>query len=413
MSSSNLSMVESYLSLTEVEVTGLSSRYNLTDGHAYHKMPAALQPILADLSGAWDYARSRSVPDMEEEFKNSWARMINSADLAAHPHYSISPTASNSIDIAGAWTAMKGYNAGLLEPVFDNLYLLLKRRGANLTSIQEQDLLDLERLGSSIDRHNLKSLFIVTPNNPTGFHLTPDQYKGICDLCAHKGVALIVDRTFRFYSRNDFDDYKILNASGVDYAVIEDTGKTWPTQDLKVSLMAYSESLSRDMRMLYEEIFLCTSNFTLALLGKIVEKTKEVGVDKVVWQEVMERMRHVEVAVSQTPLVLAYPEKECSMPVVWMDCSATGLSDIQLVRKLQERSLVLLPGRFFYWNSQEQHTSNVRLSLMRPDHVLYRGLEVLSGAFPIGNKGSQPEEKDCRQRLMSLRRDGQVVPTSP
>ena len=404
MNSSALCNDSSYLSLTEVEVEGLNSKYNLTDGHAYHKMPVVLQSVLNDLSSVWQYAGSRSVPDMEEEFKRVWADLIKSPNLATHRHYSISPTASNSIDIAGAWIAMKNYNVGLLEPVFDNLYLLLKRRGAKITSIQEGDLIDLEKLEASIDVHNLKSLFIVTPNNPTGFQLNPDQYRAVCDLCAQKGVALIVDRTFRVYSRDDFDDYKILNDSGVDYAVIEDTGKTWPTQDLKVSLMTYSQSLSKDMRMLYEEIYLCTNNFSLALLGKLIDRTREVGIDKVIWQEVTQRMRHVEAALSKTPLTLVATGGEHSLPVAWMDCSATGLKDVDLVRKLKEQSLVLLPGRFFYWNSQDQHTNNVRLSLMRPDHVFYKGLEVLSSALPKNEE--KPRVEGCRERLCSRRADG-------
>jgi len=85
---------KSYTSLTEFEVQGLHIRYTFADGHAYHEMPSALQPVIADLPAIWQYSKTKSVPDIEEEFKRSKASLIGSPSLAAHPHYSISPIRS-------------------------------------------------------------------------------------------------------------------------------------------------------------------------------------------------------------------------------------------------------------------------------------------------------------------------------
>lgn len=373
---------KSYLSLTEVEVEGLHAKYSFADGHAYHDMPEILQSVLDDLGSVWKHAKSRSVPEMEDEFKRASAKIMGSSALATHPHYSISPTSSNSIDIASAWLNMQNHNLGLVEPVFDNLYLLLRRRKVRLNSIQETDLIDIEKLESKITGNQLTSLFVVTPNNPTGFQLSESQFKDICNLCARKRVALVVDTSFRLYSKHSYDTYKILNDSNVDYVVIEDTGKTWPTQDLKVGLMAYSGSIAKDMRGIYEEIFLCSSNFTLALLAKLMDKTHEAGVSRVIKQEAERRTQYVESVLTNTPLSVIREPDACVMPVTWLDCSRTGLTDIELVTRLREHNIGLLPGRFFYWNSRDQHTANVRLSLMRPETVFREGLEALSEALP-------------------------------
>ncbi len=370
-----------YSSLTEVEVEGFSSKYNFANGHAYHDLPAALEPLIKELPAIYEYSRSISIPHMEEEFKRASSAIFGSPVLAGHRHYSVSPTASNSIDIIGAWLNMRDHNVGLLEPVFDNLYLMLNRRNVKITGIQESDLLDLASLEQKIEANNLKSIFIVTPNNPTGFQLDAGEFKNLCEMCERVNVSLIVDKTFRLYSDKNFDDYKILKESGVDFVVIEDTGKTWPTQDTKVSLMAYSQSLAPDLRMLYEEIYLCHSNFTLAFLTKIIERTKDVGLDKIVRQEVTKRMKCVEDALVGTPLSIVKTDGACALPLAWMDCSQTGLNDFELVQKLREHQVALLPGRFFYWDSQEKHTNNVRLSLMKPDAVFYRGLEALNHAL--------------------------------
>ncbi len=376
-----------YTSLTEVEVESLHSQYGFADGHAYHSMPAGLQSAILDLPQIWEYAQSRSVPEMEKEFRSLTAKLIRSPTLAAHPHYSISPTASNSIDIVGAWLDKEDHKVGLLEPVFDNLYLLLKRRKVRIESIGERDLVELDQLKQKIIRYGLTSLFIVTPNNPTGFQLNGAQFHDLCSLCASMKVALIVDKTFRLYSTDIFDNYKILEESGIDYAVIEDTGKTWPTQDLKASLMAYSESLSKDMRMLYEEVFLCSSSFALALLGRIIDKTHAIGIDKIVWSEVAKRTTHLERALAGTQLFITRNEGSCAMPVIWLDCGGTGLTDLELIHELKHFGVVLLPGRLFFRNSQVQHTRHVRFSLLKPDAVFYEGVEVLKFALKkIGGK---------------------------
>jgi aspartate/methionine/tyrosine aminotransferase len=367
-----------YTTLTEAQVVGFNTFYDLANGHAYHDVPTELQPIIKDLPEIWNHAVSRSVPDMEEEFKLTSAEVFGSSALANHRFYSVCPTATNSIDIIATWLHMRRYNVGLLEPVFDNLYLVLRRRGVKIACVHEGDLIDLDALETKIRTYDLKSLFIVTPNNPTGFQLDAEEFSALCELCARMGVTLFVDKTFRLYSTQVFDTYKILNDSGLNYVVIEDTGKTWPSQDAKASLMVYSESLAEDLRMLYEEIFLCHSNFTLAFLNVLMERTLSVGIDKIVHQEVTRRMNHVERALLETPLTLVRNNRSCSLPLAWIDCSATGLTDLELVRKLGEFQVSLLAGRLFYWNSQDQHTGNVRLSLLKPDRVFYKALDVIS-----------------------------------
>jgi aspartate/methionine/tyrosine aminotransferase len=367
-----------YTTLTEAEVAGFGTAYDLANGHAYHDLPAALHPVISNLPEIWNYAASMTVPDMEEEFKRTSAEIFGSRALADHQFYSICPTASNSIDIVATWLRMKRHNVGLLEPVFDNLYLMLRRRGVNVVSVCESDLIDLEALETKIKNYDLKGLFIVTPNNPTGFQLDADEFQGVCDLCTRMSVVLIVDKTFRLYSKQSFDTYKVLSESGLDYVVIEDTGKTWPTQDTKASLLVYSEALAEELRVLYEEIFLCSSNFTLAFLKTLIETTRKVGVGKIIHQEVDKRTLHVERALSQTALILVKNNRACSLPLAWIDCSQTGLTDLEFVRELRGFQIALLPGRFFYWDSQDRHTGHVRLSLMKPDRVFYKAVEALS-----------------------------------
>ena len=328
--------------LTEFEVGGLKTAFSFADGHAYHDMPHHLLPVMNRLQAIWREATEKSIPEMEERFKRAVSRIIKSPVLGNHKHYSLCPTASNSIDIAGAWLASKGYAVGLLEPAFDNLHLLLKRRNVEIHSIQEGDLIDLDRLAKKIDDGKLKSIFIVTPNNPTGFQLNAQQFRSLSELCKSKGVTMIMDTTFRLYSRNGYDEYQILTETGNDYLVIEDTGKTWPTQDTKVSLMAYSASLAHEMRTLYEEVYLCHSNLSVGLLSHLIERTTEVGVDRVIWDEIDRRRAKLNEALRDTSLTSVVNANACPMPVEWLDCSKTGMADLELVEELSKSGVALL-----------------------------------------------------------------------
>ena len=304
-----------HISLTEFEIEGLTSKYNFADGHAYHSMPAVLLPVVENLSSIWTATANKTIPTVEEEFKLKFANAIGSRTLAAHKSYSISPTASNSIDIAATWLKSQNCKVGLLEPAFDNLYLILNRRGVDVSSIQEQDLNNLNSLEQKIEENRLNSLFIVNPNNPTGAELNETEFTNLVALCARKDMTLILDTTFRFYSKQSFDSYEVLERSGVNFIVIEDTGKTWPTQDMKASLMAYSGSLAQSVRELYEEIYLCSSSFTLAVLGNLIERTVEAGIDKVIWNEVDNRRSFLRGALLGSKLELIENKGACSMPV--------------------------------------------------------------------------------------------------
>jgi aspartate/methionine/tyrosine aminotransferase len=275
---------------------------------------------------------------------------------------------------------MRGMRTGLLEPAFDNLPLMLRRRDIELHPILERDLLDLAELERKIDAQQLDALFVILPNNPTGFTLNLSDFQSLCELCERKGVTLIVDKTFRLYAREVFDDYAIMQSSGVEFLVVEDTGKTWPTLDLKVSLLVYKDTIASELRMLYEEIFLCSSNFVLILLTKLIERTAQNGLAQVVHKNAAERLALVGDALVGSSLELIPNRHKTVLPLAWIDCSGSGMSDLEVVAHMKQYSLAVLPGRNFFWNSPEKNTCFIRVSLMRPTMMFHTGLKALKRA---------------------------------
>lgn len=372
---------EKYDSLTEVEVEGLGYQYNFADGHAYHDVNEHYTAIIDDLQSYWQEGKNRSIPAMEKAFKNQFAELIDSPALQGNDHFSVCPTASNSIDIAAAWLRKENKRTALIEPAFDNLYLLLKRREVDVVSFDEHALKDPEKLAEVINHGQIDALFLVNPNNPTGLEMSEAEFVYLVEQCKIHNITLLLDRTFRIYGNTQYDDYRILDEAQVDYVVIEDTGKTWPTQDMKISIMVYPKSVSATMRLLYEEVFLCSSNFALALLKQFVAVTAQVGVDATIKNEVRNRYASVKDALEGTPLQVVENPEKCLLPLCWIDISKTGYDDITFAGLLKQHEIAVLPGRYFYWDSKISHTGHIRVSLMKPDREFYEGIAHLKMAI--------------------------------
>lgn len=363
--------------LTSLEEEAEALGHSFAVGHARQKIPPRLRPIIKKLKFFWDIASSTPSHDLAHSFKHSFARAANSSGLYGHEHFSICPTASHSIDISAAWLGMHNYKVGLIEPAFDNLYLILKRRGVEVTPINEEMFSDTNVLEAAIDSHHLQSLFLVSPNNPTGYKLDKEKFVELCTLCKRKGVTLILDSTFRFYSIEIYDEYQIMKNAEIDFLVIEDTGKTWPTEGVKLSILSYPESLTEDISEIYQELYFGPSNFSLAFLEALVKRTAEYGVENVILPEVIRRRKVFEQAVNGLGLHIERPQYCPNFPLIWMRLLQRKLPDIQFVEKLKKHDVALLPGRNFYWSAPNAHQEYLRAALMCRDETFQAGVDKL------------------------------------
>ena len=314
-----LSQITNPLTLTEVETLGLSSEVNLADGHAYQDMDPEFQSIIRNLPGLWSKAVKYSIPALERRYIDTFGRLIATSALREYPHFNICPSASNSIDTVAAWLRSRSMKTGLLEPTFDNLALILKRREVELYSITESMLHDLEALVHHVAIHKIEALFLVNPNNPTGTSLSANEFERLARWCATNKIVLIVDQTFRFYSPAAMDDYAIMMESGVTFLSIEDTGKTYPTLDLKASALVYSPDISEEIRTIYQEIYLSISAFTLVVMTELFERTIQIGWDGVLRGLVRQRRKRLREVLKNSPLFIPPGSVESTLSVEWID----------------------------------------------------------------------------------------------
>ena len=382
MAKSQNSVSTNSISLTEVEVRGLQSPFNFADGHAYQDLTSAYKEVISDLPALWEKAVCTSIPNMERWFRDRFADFYKIETLKSVKTFSICPTASNSIDIVGAWAKHKKIKIGLIEPTFDNLALLLKRRGVEIFPLTEETFRNPRLLDQAIVDHSLEGIFTVDPNNPTGMLMSEGAFCEIVGICKSHNVVLIVDRTFRMFAKTDFDDYAICIDQGVDFITIEDTGKSWPTLDMKASILAYSESVASDLRQIYEELYLCVSNLSLAVIGSFIDATTREGGAESVQRLTQQRRAIVAEALIGTNLEVLPTDPGCHMSICWIDCSALEMNDHQIVEYLSKFGVTVLPGCHFYWAGSLSYENNrIRISLLKPASTFYAGIAMLREAL--------------------------------
>ncbi len=385
-------MVHTLHTLTDFEVAGLNTHFCLADGHAYQDMHPAYTHILESLPKIWQQTSELSIPEAENDFNRRYASFINSPILNDYKNFRICPTASNSIDIIAAVLKTLQFKTVMVEPTFDNLSLLVRRRGVPLSSIADKKIYDaaesddIETLLP--DLKDVDALFIVHPNNPTGLVISEQAFKNIISFCKKHQILLCIDNCFRVYRRTSFDDYKILIESGISFMAFEDTGKVWPTQDLKASLIYFSEDLKAIFNEIYNEIYLCVSNFTLGIIAQFFDETAKVGLQKTIWDIVDARRIMLRKALEGSKLSTPEIAKPSKLPVEWLVYSDSDKNDLTICQELKKLGLAVLPGRQFFWNSSSQsiHQKYIRVSLMKRETIFLTGLSILknySQALPL------------------------------
>jgi aspartate/methionine/tyrosine aminotransferase len=353
--------------LTDFEVAGLQATLSLADGHAYQDLSPEFANIIAELPTLWAASEHTLVPDAEQRFRHAFASLAGSPAMGQRRFFKVCPSASSSIDVIGAVLAALRLPTCLVEPTFDNLPLLLRRRGVVLDVVQEADL----HVGKSMQRilcSRHGALFLVQPNNPTGERLSADALRDLAEHCRRQKILLVLDNSFRFYHRQPYDDYAVLAETGVRFIAFEDTGKVWPTHDLKASLLFCSPDLEKFVNDIYSETYLCNSRFTLALLTRFMQQTSEVGIARTIWATVDAHRAALRNALATTGLTVEPASLESRISVEWLNCRATGFNDFELTERLAAAGLVVLPGRLFFWHSAHlpERQYNIRIALMKP-----------------------------------------------
>ncbi|MFC3495838.1 pyridoxal phosphate-dependent aminotransferase [Glycomyces rhizosphaerae] len=364
--------------LTQYEMVALESSHNLADAHAHQWQSAAERDVIDMLPKLWDESQTLTQAELDRQFLQNFFDFHGQTSMAANEGRSwLSYAASISMGIIATHLRLSRKSVTLIEPCFDNLYELLAHNELEVSSLPEDIVFKSPDAFAALALHEVgDALILVDPNNPTGstsFVDDGERFRAIVRFCARHGKTLILDFSFASFLRGRRPDvYEILDDSGVTYLCIEDTGKTWPTLDIKCGILTVSADIRDEVRDLHTAVLLNVSPFAVRLLADFVTASKNDGFASVA--DVLDANRQVLAdAIEGTELELVRPDSLVS--VAWLRLHRGTATDLQ--ERLAQHGVHVLPGTHFFWSDHRQGESYVRVALARDPEAFARSAAAL------------------------------------
>ncbi|MEU5596411.1 aminotransferase class I/II-fold pyridoxal phosphate-dependent enzyme [Streptomyces sp. NPDC020298] len=364
--------------LTDWEWLGLRKPINVADGHAHFDLAARFPAEFARIAEMAQHLESLDQSTSERVFLETMSA-LSGQSMGAVPvqfHYS----SSVSIEIVAKMLKELGVErVGLVTPTFDNIPLLFRRAGLTLVPVREQLL-----WGHGPERQALlrqcDALFVVTPNNPSGYCPTDEELTRLMTECGRDGRLLMCDFSFRLYaSLHTWDQHaRAHRVPGLRFVFIEDTGKVYPLSELKVGFTCASDDLVPRLTALSNELLLNVSPFTLLALTHVMsaDLARHGGAAQ-------RRLTAARIADGNRAtltrglagLADIVSVGEGSLSVAWLTLHDHDAS--AMCERWASLGLAVLPGAPFHWDDPAHGARRLRIALAREPAHFQRVPELL------------------------------------
>jgi enduracididine biosynthesis enzyme MppP len=350
------------LNLTELEWLAVRTGINVADGHARQEPTGAQQKIISRLPDLFAQAATESEAVIDRDAQRAFLSALGQQCALTDAEVLTCYSSSVALEILGrSLLAVGARRIAMIHPTFDNIPDLLRGVGAALVPVPEEQLID----GSARLPAGTDVMFCTTPNNPTGRVVPREVLAHWARVCERRGIVLGLDTSFRGFDVSaQYDHYEVLAEAGCRYVVIEDTGKLWPTLDLKVGLLVFSRHLSLPMRSIYTHILLGVSPFILLLVRHFADDAAAGGL-----AELHRFVAHNRALLRNHLGAAALPDLASRISVARVAVPA-GRSATTMSRELRRTGVHVLPCRQFHWAAPEDGERYMRVALGRQPEVV-------------------------------------------
>jgi aspartate/methionine/tyrosine aminotransferase len=373
--------------LTQHEILGLTQPFNLSDAHTHQRQSDTQRAIVERLPELWYSAEESLQIESERAFIEAFFRLHNQPTALETNRALLSYAASISTLVAGMYLKHRRLSVTLIEPCFDNLHDVLHNVGVPLMPIDQRYFEDPDAIYENLE-HQVRTdaLFLVDPNNPTGFTLLQHGRRGfeeVIRFCSDHNKILLCDFCFAAFALADpaverFDVYSLLEESGITYLAIEDTGKTWPVQDAKCAILMASDDIWSDVYNIHTSVLLNVSPFVLQMLRAYIEDSIDDGLSSV--RNVCVTNKDA-VTSALAGSILEYQPPTVDVSVAWFRINHPKLWATRLHTDLVDIGVSLLPGTGFFWSLPSRGEDYVRIALAREPRMFASAVTQLRDAL--------------------------------
>ena len=353
-------------SLTEMQLAGVGTDVNVAEGYPRQRLTASQQAIIDRFPELMQEALRTPFKELEARAHGAFFGALGQTTAPVGSGRLMSfYSSSQAIDVVARCLQDLDGDVAVVSPTLDCIPALLRARRLDVVPISEPALTSGDPF-ASLARTPV-ALFIANPNNPTGTHLDRAQLTALAAGCAASGVVLVIDQCFRaFDPRTHYDAYDCLDATGVEYVVIEDTGKLWPVAGLKLGVLCTSIGTKLPVAEAMADVLLTASPFVARLVEELATDMAAGG------------LAQMHELIAGNRALIDGTLAGCGRAWLADGDSRVSVSRVQLADpgamrlwgRLLQRGVHAVPCRPFYWDEPDAGDRFLRVALSRdPEDV--------------------------------------------
>ncbi len=359
--------------LTVHEWSGVTSHYNLADGHPRQTLTPVQISALGDVTELFIRSAKRNEYHVKDNFERAFFGLagqpsVQDLDLPLSQY-----SGSAAIELMANYLRMHHKTVTMMHPTFDSLADTLKRHNVPLTPMPVEELLNLTPASPPI---TTDALYFVVPNNPTGDCPTKEQFANIVAYCAKNKILMLIDFCFRFFGDFwDYDQYRMMQDAGVEFITTEDTGKTFPAGDVKLGMTISSEGPYPYLKDISDDFLFSVAPFVFEIIARYINA--ERGETRRVHSQDLADTNRIALYQALEGSQLQIVNEQHRMGLDWVRLP-DGWNATALTKWLYDNGgPQLLPGERFYWNDYEEGSHYARIALLRDPDYFKEAMESL------------------------------------
>ena len=365
-------------SLTQMQLLGVASDTNVAEGYPRFAPTPSQQSIIDHFPRLHAEAYRTPYPQLESRAHAAFFHALGQRSAPIGSGRILSFYSSTvATDVVAGTLAQVGKRIALVNPIIDCIPALLRHRGLELVPVSERRLGGPDPLAGLDD---LDAVMTANPNNPTGAHLGAPALRRLADACRERDAVLVIDSCFRaFDARTQYDSYAVLDASGCEYVVVEDTGKLWPTGGVKLGFLVFSAKNRLAIGEVAADILLTAPPFSVAVVEQFALDMGRGGL-ATLQGRIAGNRRMLGEELAAHGLALADGDSRVSVSRVDLP---RGTSGTRLWGQLLRLGVHSVPCRPFYWARPSVGERYLRIALAREPEVVQRAARAVAEAIQV------------------------------
>jgi aspartate/methionine/tyrosine aminotransferase len=355
--------------LTQMQLLGVGSGTNVAEGHPRQALTPAQRAIVDRFPDFIAEAASEAFPVLDNRAHQAFFSALgqDSAPVGSGRIVSLY-SSSTGIDIVCRCLADFATTVGVIHPTLDCVPALLEGRGLKLVPLSERSL----KVDDPVANFSspVEAVFVASPNNPTGTVMSAETLAALASSCRDHDIPLVLDSCFRaFDPRMQYDTYTVLEASGAEYVVIEDTGKLWPFAGIKLGFVVFSTGGRMPIPAAASDILLTAPAFSVLVVEALSEDMANGGLDALQSFIAANRALLKDTVKDVEGVKLANAGSRASVAMLRMP---KGLPSTRVWGGLLRANVHTVPCRPFYWARPAEGEQFLRVALARDPEVVGR-----------------------------------------